>query len=101
MLTKGGRNFSGLGYSLIEVALLIANLRDFAVSAGRIVDPEYLRIKESVDGIAPVIDSIANSDIYYKSVTETDPPVIRDNPIPFVRSRNGLESGRDRVCQYV
>ena len=86
MLTKGGRNFSGLGYSLIEVALLIANLRDFAVSAGRIVDPEYLRIKESVAGIAPVIDSIANSDIYSKSVTERATSVIRDKLIPFVRS---------------
>lgn len=71
MLTKGGTNFYGLGYSLIDVALLIANLRTFVTAAGRIVDPEYSRIKESVAAIAPVIASIANSDIYSKSVTES------------------------------
>ncbi|EGD56307.1 MULTISPECIES: MlaD family protein [Actinomycetes] len=86
MLTKGGRNFYGLGYSLIDVALLIANLRDFATAAGRIVDPEYSRIKESVAAIAPVIASIANSDIYSKSVTEQATRVIRDKLIPFVGS---------------
>ena len=86
MLTKGGRNFYGLGYSLIDVALLIANLREFATAAGRIVDPEYSRIKESVAAIAPVIASIANSDIYSKSVTEQATRVIRDKLIPFVGS---------------
>ena len=86
MLTKGGRNFYGLGYSLIDVALLIANLRDFAVAAGRIVDPEYSRITESVAAIAPVIASIANSDIYSKSVTEQATRVIRDKLIPFLGS---------------
>jgi virulence factor Mce-like protein len=86
MLIKGGRNFYGLGYSLIDVAELIANLREFATSAGRIVDPEYSRIKESVAAIAPVIASIANSDIYSKSVTEQATRVIRDKLIPFVGS---------------
>lgn len=86
MLTKGGTNFYGLGYSLIDVALLIANLRTFATAAGRIVDPEYSRIKESVAAIAPVIASIANSDIYSKSVTEQATRVIRDKLIPFVGS---------------
>ena len=84
MLTKGGTNFYGLGYSLIDVALLIANLRDFAVAAGRIVDPEYTRIKESVGAIAPVIASIANSDLYSKAVTDKATRVIRDKLIPFV-----------------
>lgn len=86
MLTKGGTNFYGLGYSLIDVALLIANLRTFATAAGKIVDPEYSRIKESVAAIAPVIASIANSDIYSKSVTEQATRVIRDKLIPFVGS---------------
>lgn len=86
MLIKGGRNFYGLGYSLIDVAELIANLREFATAAGRIVDPEYARIKESVAAIAPVIASIANSDIYSKSVTEQATRVIRDKLIPFVGS---------------
>ena len=86
MLTKGGTNFYGLGYSLIDVAELIANLRTFATAAGRIVDPEYSRIKESVAAIAPVIASIANSDIYSKSVTEQATRVIRDKLIPFVGS---------------
>lgn len=86
MLTKGGTNFYGLGYSLIDVALLIANLRTFATAAGRIVDPEYSRIKESVAAIAPVIAAIANSDIYSKSVTEQATRVIRDKLIPFVGS---------------
>lgn len=86
MLTKGGVNFYGLGYSLIDVALLIANLRDFAVSAGRIVDPEYSRIKETVGAIAPVIASIAYSDIYSKDVSDKATRVIREKLIPFVSS---------------
>ncbi|MCX6468710.1 MAG: MlaD family protein [Corynebacteriales bacterium] len=88
VLIKGGRNFYGLGYTLIDVALLIANLRDFSTAAGAIVDPENSRIVPSVAAIAPVVRSLANSDIYSKAVTEQATRVIRDKLIPFVGSPN-------------
>ncbi len=93
VLIKGGKNFYGLGYTLIDVALLIANLRDFSTAAGAIVDPENSRIVPSVAAIAPVVRSLANSDIYSAAVTEQATRVIRDKLIPFVGSPNVNVSG--------
>lgn len=84
MLRTGGANFSGLGYSLIDVAELIANLKVFAVAAGAIIDPEYERLKETFSAIAPIITAIANSDIY--AVTSKATGVIRDKLIPLIGS---------------
>lgn len=83
MLDKGGRNFSGLGTSLVEVALLIANLRSFSVSTGRIVNPEYERLTQSIGAITPVIRSISTSDITSQRVVRSATNLLRDKLIPL------------------